>query len=158
MHWAEFDARYETTQYPADYLWGPGTRSAAAAWLEREQPQGDTIDHLDRVFLVRVHDGQILPPMRPEVAAGVIEAERSGNWYAVRADYPVDAFAHVRGRTEGSFGHARRGDCGACFVHVLGSGSHQQAIAAVAAVLGPVAPKHPPTVRVPHSRHWPDRP
>jgi hypothetical protein len=35
-----YDARYETTQQPCEYLWGPGSWPDAQAWLEREQPAG----------------------------------------------------------------------------------------------------------------------
>jgi hypothetical protein len=37
----EFDAQYDITARPCDYLWGPGNWHDAAAWLEREQPAGD---------------------------------------------------------------------------------------------------------------------
>ncbi|MFI0714455.1 hypothetical protein ACH4SK_28225 [Streptomyces inhibens] len=157
-HWMEFDARFETTQYPMDYLWGPGTRSAALAWWEREQPQGDTVDPLDRVLLVREHDGQIYPPMRPEVAAGLNSIDQQGSWHSVRADFPIDAYGHVRGLTDREADHARRpGDCRACSVYVLGSGSHRQAVDAAETTLGSIRPVQPPPVRVPHSLHWPNR-
>jgi hypothetical protein len=98
-HWAEFDTRYETTRFPTDYLWGPGTREEARAWLEHEQPEGDSVDFTDRVFLVQDH-GRLLPPMRPAVAAGLPDHVRIGVGHAVRADFPDDAFAHVRGSKE----------------------------------------------------------
>ncbi|MFF9127547.1 hypothetical protein ACF09J_30505 [Streptomyces sp. NPDC014889] len=50
-HRAESDTRYETTRFPTDYLWGPGTRAEARAWLEHERPETDSVDFTDRVFL-----------------------------------------------------------------------------------------------------------
>lgn len=58
----DFDARYEFTMYPADLLWGPGTRMDALAWLEATAPVGDEVDYLDRVFAVHRHDGRVYPP------------------------------------------------------------------------------------------------
>ena len=33
-----FDTQYETTTYPCELLWGPGTWPDALSWLEKEQP------------------------------------------------------------------------------------------------------------------------
>jgi hypothetical protein len=157
-HWAEFDTRYETTRFPTDYLWGPGTREEAQAWLEQERPEGDSVDFTDRVFLVQDH-GRLLPPMRPAVAAGLPADERLGVWHAVRADFPDDAFAHVRGSGDRSSGHARQpGNCPACSAEVLGSGSYDQALRAAAAALGPIQAVQLPSVRLPLPTFWPDRP
>ncbi|MER6271683.1 hypothetical protein [Streptomyces sp900105755] len=157
-HWSEFDTRYETTRFPTDYLWGPGTREEAQAWLEQERPEGDSVDFTDRVFLVQDH-GRLLPPMRPAVAAGLPDDERLGVWHAVRADFPDDAFAHVRGSGDRSAGHARRpGNCPACSAEVLRSGSYDQALRAAAAALGPIQAVQLPSVRLPLSTFWPDRP
>ncbi|MFG2924271.1 hypothetical protein ACGFYA_22550 [Streptomyces sp. NPDC048305] len=127
-HWAEFDSHYETTQFPMDYLWGPGPREQARTYLEKERPEGDSVDFTDRVFLVQDHD-RLMPPMRPTVAAGLPDDKRVGTWHAVRADFPVDAFTHVRGSGDRSAGHTRRpGDCSACSAEVLGSGSYDEAL------------------------------
>ncbi|MGW1817039.1 hypothetical protein ACWCQM_26140 [Streptomyces sp. NPDC002125] len=157
-HWAEFDTLYETTRFPTDYLWGPGTREQARTWLEEERPEGDSVDFIDRVFLVQDHE-RLLPPMRPAVAAGLPDNERAGAWHAVRADFPDDAFAHVRGSGDRSTGHTRRpGDCAACSAEVLGCGSYDEALRAAAAALGPIHAVRPPSVRLPVSVFWPDRP
>ncbi|MER6952531.1 hypothetical protein [Streptomyces sp. NPDC000618] len=157
-HWAEFDTRYETTRFPTDYLWGPGTRAEARAWLERERPESDSVDFTDRVFLLQ-DLGRLLPPMRPAVAAGLPDGERVGVWHAVRADFPDDAFAHVRGSGDGSAGHIRRpGDCSVCSAEVLGFGSFDEALRAAAAALGPIQAVQLPSVRLPLSIFWPDRP
>ncbi|MEU3963245.1 hypothetical protein AB0F42_26120 [Streptomyces buecherae] len=156
-HWAEFDTRYETTRFPTEYLWGPGTREEARAWLEQERPEGDSVDFTDRVFLVQDHES-LLPPMRPAVAAGLPGDKRFGVWHAVRADFPDDAYAHVRGSNDGGAGHARRpGDCPACSAEVLGSGSYDKALHAAAAVLGPIEAVQLPSIRLPLSIFWPNR-
>ncbi|MFG3385565.1 hypothetical protein [Streptomyces rochei] len=157
-HWAEFDSRYETTRFPTEYLWGPGTREEARAWLEQERPDGDSVDFTDRVFLVQDH-GRLLPPMRPAVAAGLPDDERAGVWHAVRADFPDDAFAHVRSSGDRSAGHTRRpGDCPACSTEFLGSGTYDEAHRAAAVALGPIRAVHLPSVRLPSSTFWPNRP
>ncbi|WP_329367323.1 hypothetical protein [Streptomyces sp. NBC_01483] len=156
-YWSEFDARFETTQYPADYLWGPGTRGEALAWLDAEQPQGDIVDYIDRIFLLREHDGQIYPPMRPEVVAGLNQSEWQGTWHTVKADFPEHAFSHVRGRASSPADHARQGDCKACPAHHLASGDHERALRAAENILGPIHAQQPPRVCVPHALHWPHR-
>ncbi|WP_260845015.1 hypothetical protein [Streptomyces sp. SLBN-31] len=155
-YWSAFDARFETTQFPADYLWGPGSRRDALAWLDAEQPKGDTVDYVDRVFMLREHDGQVYAPMHPEVAAGLTAEEQRGTWHTVRADFPEHAFAHVRGLSDGP-GHARTGDCRNCAAHHLGSGSHEQALRAAEDTIGVVTPRRPPAVRIPDSFFWPHR-
>ncbi|WP_317445392.1 hypothetical protein [Streptomyces collinus] len=157
-HWMEFDARFETTQYPTEHLWGPVSRSEALAWLDAERPQGDSVEFLDRVFMVRSTGGQVYPPMRPEVAAGLDSALRQGAWHTVRADFPLDAFNHVRGGMDPSSEHSKRpGDCPACAVQELGRGSHTAALGVAEAALGTLTPVRPPTVHVPESLHWPIR-
>lgn len=92
----EFDARYELTTYPADLLWGPGTRYDALAWLEATAPVGDEVAYLDRIFAIRQHDGKIYPPCRAELLLGLPKEHRVGTWYVVCADFPADCLAHVR--------------------------------------------------------------
>ena len=64
-----FDARYETSRYPAQWLWGPGTAQDALAWYSREHPAGDEVDILDRVFLLRYHNRLLYLPQDPAIAA-----------------------------------------------------------------------------------------
>ncbi|MER6376896.1 hypothetical protein ABT255_53455 [Streptomyces mirabilis] len=156
-YWAEFDARFETTQFPAEYLWGPGSRSDALAWLDAEQPKGDTVDYVDRVFMLREHNGQLYPPMHPEVAAGLTGEEQRGTWHTLRADFPEHAFAHVRGLNGSPDAHSRTGECRNCPAHHLGSGSHEQALRAAEDVVGVVTPRRPPAVRIPDTIFWPHR-
>ncbi|MEU2930567.1 hypothetical protein ABZ636_36895 [Streptomyces sp. NPDC007251] len=156
-HWSAFDARFETTQFPADYLWGPGSHSEALAWLDAHHPEGDTVDYVDRVFMLREHDGHLYPPMRTEVAAGLTGEEQRGTWHTVRADFPEHAFAHVRGLNGSPTAHARTGDCESCPAHQLGSGTHEQALRAAEDAIGTVIHQRPPAVRTPDSFFWPHR-
>jgi hypothetical protein len=91
-----YDSMYETVLYPTDYLWGPGSRADALAWLQKNPPTSDTVSTRDRSFVVRVHDGLIWLPMRPATVAALPPGSREGHWYLVRADTPNHAFAHVR--------------------------------------------------------------
>lgn len=93
--WA-FDAQYERTKLPTELLWGPGPRDEALTWMNEAQPKGDTCDYLDRLFALRIHEGKVSLARRTEVALALPPERRDGKWFVVRADYPNDAFAHVR--------------------------------------------------------------
>lgn len=92
----EFDAQYEHTQFPVELLWGPGTHQGALDWLAQEDPQPDTVDYLDRWFVIRRDAARHEAPRHPAVAVGLPESQRGGQWRLVRADFPSDAFIHVR--------------------------------------------------------------
>jgi len=92
----EFDAQYERTNFPAELLWGPGSREEALEWLKEAAPEHDTVSYLDRLFAVRIHDGRASIARRPEVALALPAERRAGRWLLVRADFPNDAFAHGR--------------------------------------------------------------
>ena len=92
----EFDAQYERTHLPAELLWGPGLPEEALAWIKEEKPQADTTDYLDRLFALRIHEERVSLAMRSEVALARPVDRRDGKWFIVKADYPNDAFAHVR--------------------------------------------------------------
>lgn len=146
----QFDAKYETARNPSEWLWGPGTARDAMAWLAREQLADDEVDILDRIFLLRHHDDLLYLPRSPDVAAGVSEDERSGTWYLIRADCPIDAFSHLRQVLAG--GHvstALDGRCGQCPIETVGSGSWQEAMELLAANGVPVSRREVPDVRVP---------
>ena len=98
---ANFDARYELTNYPADLLWGPGAREAGVQWLADATPEPDETTYLDRLFAVRLHADKTFLPNRPEVLRSIPEDRRPGTWHLVRADHPMAAFAHVKHLGEG---------------------------------------------------------
>lgn len=112
------------------------------------------------VLLLREHNEVVYLPMRPQAAAGIATCHRPGRWHAVRADFPSDAYAHVRSAADSSAHRSRRGrDCPAqsCPVHVLGSGDYRDALNAAASVVGPITPALPPQVRVPPLAPLPNR-
>lgn len=99
-HLLDFATDFETTMFPTELLWGPSALSDAIDWLEKEDPEPDVKDHLDRPFLIEVKDGVPQRPRRPEVAASLLgESESESEWYLVLADYPQNAFHHVRTMT-----------------------------------------------------------
>ena len=139
----DFDARYERTTYPCDFLWGPGDAESAFGWCQAQHPEPDEVEHLDRLFLVRVDERKTYLPMRPEVLAGLPPENRTGAWNLIRADFPNDAFAHVR--SHGSADSVGEPPCG-CPVEVVSIGGWDE----VRAPLGDVvAPANPPSLRVP---------
>ena len=86
----------------------------ALAWLQTAAPVGDEVAHLDRIFALRCHDRKVYLPCRPEVLLALPEEHRAGTWHVIRADYPNDAFAHVRHVESGEPCRApgqRRGGC-----------------------------------------------
>ncbi len=93
---SEFDAQYERTNLPAELLWGPTSPAEALEWLENEKPRADTATYLDRLFVLRIHEGRVSLPRRPEISLALPPDKREGSWYIIRADYPNDAFGHVR--------------------------------------------------------------
>ena len=118
-----FDAQYETTAYPCELLWGPGTWQDAAAWLKDEQPTADETETLDRPFLLQYHESRLYLPRSPDVAAGLTENEQQGIWYLVQADSPIDAFGHTRQVIAGQPSCSDRGPCGQCAVETVGTGT-----------------------------------
>ncbi|MBX7555426.1 hypothetical protein K1Y78_47990 [Streptomyces sp. tea 10] len=156
VHWSEgredpnlleFDALHATTAYPTTFLWGPGTRSEALAWLERIAPQPDTCDYVDQIFLVRAHDGHVLLPMYPGVAAGLSGPDRRGNWYVIRADAGLDAFNHVRALESGAADHARSHECKQCPVETLARGDLDTVLRSAAQAGADTTPLTLPDVR-----------
>src|SRR5260221_14733549 len=139
--------------YPADLLWGPGTRIDALAWLEATAPVGDEGDYLDRVFAVRRHDGKVGPLCRAAVLLGLPAAHQAGTWHVVRADFPDDCFAHVRhieaGESCGASGQIHAG----CAVQVIAHGPWADAAASVKSLFPGLQAATYSEARVP--RRWP---
>lgn len=148
-HLLNFATDFETTMYPTELLWGPGALPDALDWLEREKPEPDVKDHLDRPFLVEVKDGLPQRPRRPEVAAA-LSHESESDWYLVLADYPQNAFHHVR--TMKSDPKHRKDACLECNATTLAVGKLGEVMRRVDKSYGPVEPAHLRHVEVP--RHW----
>jgi hypothetical protein len=91
-----FDARYERTAAPAEWLWGPGDKTEAAAWIEEHGIQTDVCTTIDRLLVVQAVDGKTYLPRRPEVALGLTVDRRRGSWHLLLADRSLDAFNRIR--------------------------------------------------------------
>ncbi len=92
----DYDTAFEDTRLPTDLLWGPGSYREAINWLDEKQPQPDVVDHLDRWFVIESNGENVGRPRNPSAFAALPESERAGSWSLVRADFPQDAFTHVR--------------------------------------------------------------
>ena len=147
-----FDARYEKSRHPADWLWGPGTAQEAQAWLAEHQPARDNVDILDRVFLLRYLDRVLYLPQHPDIAAAADEKDKTGTWYLIRADDPTDAFSHQRQALAGGSGCQHAGSCTQCRAETLGHGNWDDVIAQLAAHGVSPHPRHVPDVRTPSRR------
>jgi hypothetical protein len=134
----DYDAAYENTRMPTELLWGPGDYAGANAWLEEAQPQSDTIDHLDRCFLLRRTGSSVDSPRNVDVFAALAPAEQDGVWFAVRADAPIDAFLHVKSGHEPPLG-----PCASCATEGLVSGGWHEVMAAIVRWGVPVTPSLP---------------
>jgi hypothetical protein len=144
-----FDAQYEMTARPCDYLWGPGTWSDGAEWVGSQQSAADEVPTLDRLFLLRYHLRRLYMPRSIGVMASLQRAERTGIWYLLRADYPFDAFAHQRQVLSSALGHAAVGFCRECPVEGIASGTWQEMIDYCAASGADVTPRPVPDLRLP---------
>jgi len=148
------DARYETTTYPCDLLWGPGSWEDASAWLKQAQSAEDEVDALDRLFLFQRHEGRVYLPRSPDVAAGLIGEERQGMWYLIRADDPSDAIRHARAVVAGQCS-SQGGPCAHCAAETVGTGTWQEMTDLAASTGLTITPRRPPDITVPSIRAWP---
>lgn len=118
-----YNSRYENTRLPTEYLWGPGSPTEAAAWFTIAHPTWDSVDLLDQVFAIR-HDGdRVYRPMKPGVVALLDPVDQGGHWYLVQADFPQDAFVHIRQLLAAEPGCSDRGECTVCPVEILDQGT-----------------------------------
>ncbi len=151
-HGNSFDAQYEMTARPFDFLWGPGRWSDGAEWLKHERPIGDEIPSLDRLFLLRYHNKRLYMPRTVGVAAGLDDDDRAGEWYLLAADFPFDAFGHQRQVLMNAAGHATAGFCRECPVESIASGSWQEILDCCASTGINITPRSVPDVRAPLCR------
>lgn len=121
----DYNAHYQTTARPSQYLWGPGTWQEAAAWLEDHQPAADRAPVLDRLFLLRYHNQRLYLPRKPTVAASLDICQQAGTWYLLRADSPIDAFNHQRQTLVNIPGHQPAGLCN-CPVETITTGTWRE--------------------------------
>lgn len=158
----QFDARFETTIYPTQWLWGPGTRPDARAWYTAKQPRPDTIAFQDRPMMICFRDGRLYLPQQIAVAAGLPREDRTGRWYLVRADFPNEAFNHLRQKLTGNRNCVGR-QCAQCAVESLAEGDWQTVMDYLVATGDPLTARTTPDTRAPswslpwneiHDGHW----
>lgn len=87
---------FQTTRYPCKMTW-QGSWEELTQAIEQGTFSGldDTANHLDRLFLIRVSKGQIDLARSPADLLA-LDVQPRGQWYAVTADAPLDAWVHVR--------------------------------------------------------------
>lgn len=149
-----FDARHATTAFPTQWLWGPGSCEDAVAWLREHQPEPDVCDYLDQVVLLRTGNGQPDLPAYPAIAAGLPAHQQQGSWQTLRVDRGLDAFAHARALADPDAGHAARGECRACPVDTLVSGTLADALEAARRAGADTVPATVPDVRTPFADRY----
>jgi hypothetical protein len=92
---------YQTTRYPTELLWGPGSGDDLVADLGTfsDEHAVDQVEFLDRTFYIRETKagGLAYPRGRHDVLAAEL-GDASADWFVVRADFPMDAFGIVRDR------------------------------------------------------------
>jgi hypothetical protein len=77
----------------------------------------DSVQVLDRMFLVCVKDSRVEPARSPDDVVALAEPVK-GEWFAIVADSPFDAYAHVsQHRTVAMLSD---GSCPECFVEAVG--------------------------------------
>lgn len=87
---------FQTTRFPCEMIWqGSWKKLTQAIEQGAFAGLGDAVNHLDRLFLIRVGQGKIDLARSPADLLGLDKPLR-GQWYAVTADAPLDAWVHVR--------------------------------------------------------------
>ena len=111
---------FQCTSLPCDLLWGPGPLAELLPDLDRYEDDAlnDRVQHLDRLFVIRVNGETVDLPRSPADFAAAEEAE--GEWHVIRADYPNDALWHVRQHRDKAPSDLRDGRCPECPVTELG--------------------------------------
>lgn len=106
----------QRTVYPCEQLWTGGYPELVVAIEAGEfVDSADTVEHLDRLFFIRVEDDHIDEPRSAADLLALDEPHR-GRWHAVVADSPYQAFLHVRDHTAADPGEESAGGCPECFV------------------------------------------
>ncbi len=149
---ASYDALFDMTHRPCDWLWGPGSWQDARAWLDQHPVAGDQVEAIDRLFLLQYADGLLYVPRTAGIAAALSDAQAQGTWFLIRADSPVAAFSHQRQLLADVPGHATDRQCKACPVDTIGSGSLPRMLSQAASLGADVTPRPVPDVRVTMSR------
>jgi hypothetical protein len=150
---SELDTAFDLSMFPVEYLYGPATQHEAVTWLAEHEPADDHVAFHDRLFLIRRFRGRVDPPRRPEVVVALDAKARKGEWLAVRADHPTDAWVHARNQYDGGVTCNRVGDCQVCAAETIARGPVQVVLASIEELVGPIVADTRPPVRVP-GRRW----
>ena len=119
----EYDASWESTAYPTEFLFGPADALGVRSWLTANDPRPDNVEFLDRLFVMRIHGRRVSLPRRPEVVLGLPRTRRDGRWFLVRADHPLDAFNHVRHLNAGT--SCKSGSEHGCLIEQISTGTFE---------------------------------
>lgn len=110
----------QRTVYPCEQLWTGGYPELIAAIEAGEFADcADAVEHLDRLFLIRVEGDHIDEP-RSAADLLALDEPHQGRWHAVVADSPYQAFLHVRDHTGTEPGEELARSCPECFVRLRG--------------------------------------
>ena len=144
-----YDARFERTVFPAEYLFGPCALSDAFEWVGEHHALGAAVTYLDRIFAVRSAGQEVDRVRRPEVMAGLSPRDRDGTWQVVRADHPVDAWSHATAVVRNAHACTLGNYCESGGVTPLALGSWEEAVACARNQLEGLIQARPPEARVP---------
>lgn len=110
----------QRTVYPCEQLWTGSYRELVAA-LEADAfaDCADTVEHLDRLFWIRIEGEQIDEP-RSHADLLALDEPLQGPWHAVVADSPYQAFLHVKDHTRTTPVTEELGSCTECFARARG--------------------------------------
>jgi len=111
---------FQWTDLPCDLLWGPGCWSDLVGELDGFEGDAlnDRVQHLDRLFVIRVDGANIDDPRSPSDFHACDPTE--GSWHVIRADHPYDALRHVRDHRDKPVGDLKDGYCPDCPITELG--------------------------------------
>lgn len=89
---------FQLTALPVELSWGPGSHADLIGDLPRFTGNDpiDHVDYLDRVFFLRTHGDQVELPRSTMDVIALDPSDEEAIWHLIRADYPLDAFVHVR--------------------------------------------------------------
>ncbi|MHB8689137.1 MAG: AlbA family DNA-binding domain-containing protein [Candidatus Dormibacteraceae bacterium] len=117
----QFHSDFEFTNFPARLLMGPAAWGETIEWLAREQVETDSVEIVDRWFVVELGDS---PGARNlGQFAGLPRGQRGGRWLLVQADFPGDARVHARKALQSPAEHRAVGVCNHCWVEAKVAGS-----------------------------------
>jgi hypothetical protein len=108
---------FQATWFPCERLWEGSWAELVKAveagdFVDRE----DEVEYLDRLFYVRRGEEELDLARSPADVAALKDAP-AGEWFAIVADHPQDAWAHVRDHADVE---PEDGACPHCFVRIEG--------------------------------------